>query len=90
MSRNARRLRGTATYEVVAHARDGSPKCISNSVLVIEGPDRAFHVVHLVRESPSSAPTVRRDSLHQWLLWAVFALLLTEVGLACAFGRRSL
>lgn len=60
VTRNARRLRGTATYEVVAHARDGSPKCISNSVLVIEGPDRAFHVVHLVRESASSAPTARR------------------------------
>jgi hypothetical protein len=38
----------------------------------------------------ASTPTVRRDSLHQWILWAVFGLLLIEVGVACAFGRRSL
>ncbi|HVX63663.1 MAG TPA: BatA domain-containing protein [Pirellulales bacterium] len=37
-----------------------------------------------------TAPIVRRDSLHQWILWAVFGLLLAEVGVACAFGRRSL
>lgn len=38
----------------------------------------------------AATPTVRRDWLHQWILWAVFGLLLTEVGVACAFGRRSL
>ena len=38
----------------------------------------------------ASTPTVRRDSLHQWILWAVLGLLLTEVGVACAVGRRSL
>ena len=55
VTRNARRLRGTAAYEVVAHARDGSAKCLSNSVLVIEGPDGGFHIVHLLRESSRSA-----------------------------------
>jgi PAS domain S-box-containing protein len=60
VTRNARRLRGTAAYEVVAHARDGSFKCLSNSVLVIEGPGGAFHVVHLVRETPASPPVARR------------------------------
>ena len=60
VTRNARRLRGTATYDVVAHARDGSAKCLSNSVLVIEGPDGAFHVVHLVHESAAAAPIMRR------------------------------
>ncbi len=60
VTRNARRLRGTASYEVVAHARDGGLKCLANTVLVIEGPDGAFHVVHLLRETPMAAPAVRR------------------------------
>jgi hypothetical protein len=37
----------------------------------------------------SSTPLVRRDSLHQWILWGVFALLLAETGAACFFGRRA-
>ena len=60
VTRNARRLRGTASYEVVAHARDGSSKCLANTVLVIEGPEGAFHVVHLLRETPMAAPVARR------------------------------
>ena len=60
VTRNARRLRGTAAYEVVAHSRDGAVKCLSNSVLVIEGPEGAFHVVHLLRETPTAAPVARR------------------------------
>jgi hypothetical protein len=36
-----------------------------------------------------ATPTVRRDSLHQWILWCVFALLVTESGAACWLGRRS-
>ena len=63
VTRNARRLRGTASYEVVAHARDGSAKCLANTVLVIEGPEGAFHVVHLLRETPLAAPAVRRVDL---------------------------
>lgn len=63
VTRNARRLRGTAAYEVVAHSRDGATKCLSNSVLVIEGPEGAFHVVHLLRETPVSTPVMRRVEL---------------------------
>jgi hypothetical protein len=37
----------------------------------------------------ASTPLVRRDSLHQWILWGVLALLLTETGVACFFGRRA-
>ena len=59
VTRNARRLRGTASYEVVAHARDGGAKCLANTVLVIEGPEGAFHVVHLLRET-QAAPTATR------------------------------
>ena len=36
-----------------------------------------------------STPSVRRDSLHRWILWAVFALIMTETGAACYLGRRS-
>jgi PAS domain S-box-containing protein len=60
VTRNARRLRGTAAYDVVAHSRDGATKCLSNSVLVIEGPEGAFHVVHLLRETPMAQPVMRR------------------------------
>jgi PAS domain S-box-containing protein len=60
VTRNARRLRGTASYEVVAHARDGAAKCLANTVLVIEGPEGAFHVVHLLREAPAAVPVTRR------------------------------
>ena len=63
VTRNARRLRGTASYEVVAHARDGATKCLANTVLVIEGPSGAFHVVHLLRETPMAAPVARRADL---------------------------
>jgi PAS domain S-box-containing protein len=61
VTRNARRGRGTASYEVVAQARDGGAKCLSNSVLVVEGPDGTFHVIHLLKEAASPAPMVRRQ-----------------------------
>jgi DNA-binding CsgD family transcriptional regulator len=48
---------------VVAQARDGGAKCLSNSVLVVDGPDGEFHVIHLLRESASPAPIVRRRRL---------------------------
>jgi PAS domain S-box-containing protein len=55
VTRNARRGRGTASYEVLAHCRDGSAKALSNTVLVLDaGPAGAgdgFHVVHLLKES---------------------------------------
>ncbi len=47
---NARRGRGTAAYEVMARARDGSAKLLSFSVLVLEQPGGGFHVLHLFRE----------------------------------------
>jgi PAS domain S-box-containing protein len=59
VTRNARRGRGTASYEVVAHCRDGGAKCLSNTVLVIEGDKSAFHVVHLLKET-TTAPTALR------------------------------
>ncbi len=56
VTRNARRLRGTASYDVIAHARDGAVRSLSNTVLVIEGQDDgAFHVVHLMRDTPMDA-----------------------------------
>ncbi len=60
VTRNARRKRGTASYEVIAHARDGGVKCLANTVLVIEGSEGSFHVVHLLREAPVSVPVARR------------------------------
>ena len=47
---NARRGRGTASYEVSAPSRDGMLKCLSASVLVRDGPAGEFHVLHLLRE----------------------------------------
>ena len=63
VTRNARRGRGMAAYEVVAQGRDGSAKCLSNSVLVVEGPEGAFHVVHLLREAPDGPLVVRRRAI---------------------------
>jgi PAS domain S-box-containing protein len=60
VTRNARHGRGTAAYEVVAHTRDGGARCLSNSVLVVEGPDGGFHVVHLLREAPGAELVARR------------------------------
>jgi PAS domain S-box-containing protein len=56
--RNARHGRGTASYEVVAQARDGSAKCLTNSVLVLEAGESAFRVVHLLKEAPASPPVM--------------------------------
>jgi len=47
---NARRGRGTAAYEVAARARDGNVKCLSTSVLVLNGANQTFRVMHLLRE----------------------------------------
>jgi PAS domain S-box-containing protein len=63
VTRNARRGRGTAAYEVVAQGRDGSAMCLSNSVLVVEGPEGAFHVIHLLREAPGGPLVARRRDI---------------------------
>ncbi len=61
--RNARRGRGTASYEVTARTRDGSPRALSFSIIVVERPQGGFHVLHLFRDAGSSAPArSRRDA----------------------------
>jgi len=61
VTRNARRGRGTAAYEVTARARDGGVRSMSNSVLVVDGPEPAFHVIHLLREvAPAAGAGSRR------------------------------
>lgn len=48
---NARRGRGTASYEVVASSRDGAGRCLSISVLVLGGEKKtSFRVLHLFRD----------------------------------------
>ena len=56
VTRNARHGRGTASYEVTAVARDGSPRYLTNTVLVLEGKRGSFRVVHLMRESCDTPP----------------------------------
>jgi len=56
VTRNARRGRGTASYPVTAIARDGSPRYLDNTVLVLEGPRGSFRVVHLLRETCETPP----------------------------------
>ena len=66
---NARRGRGTASYEVAACSREGTVKYVSISVLVLKGLAKAFrvlHVFHDVNAKPMSerraAPSARRAS----------------------------
>ena len=56
VTRNARRGRGTASYPILAVARDGSPRYLDNTVLVLERPGGTFRVVHLLRESCETPP----------------------------------
>lgn len=56
VTRNARRGRGTASYPILAVARDGSPRYLDNTVLVLEGPGGSFRVVHMLRESCETPP----------------------------------
>ena len=56
VTRNARRGRGTASYDVTARARDGSARYVNNSILVLEGDRGSFRVVHVVRESRDRPP----------------------------------
>ena len=57
VTRNARRGRGTASYQVTAIARDGTPRYLENTILVLEGSHGSFRVVHLLRESGATPPT---------------------------------
>ena len=56
VTRNARRGRGTAAYEVTAQAKDGTPRYVTNSVQVVEGRRGAFRVIHMMRESCERPP----------------------------------
>jgi DNA-binding CsgD family transcriptional regulator len=56
VTRNARRGRGTAAYPILAVARDGSPRYVDNTVLVLERPGGSFRVVHMLRESCETPP----------------------------------
>jgi len=56
VTRNARRGRGTASYQVRAVARDGTPRYLDNTVLVLERPRGSFRVIHLLRESCETPP----------------------------------
>jgi PAS domain S-box-containing protein len=62
VTRNARRGRGTASYEVTALARDGTHRYLTSSVLVLRGPRGAFRVVHMIREAGERPPD-RRSSV---------------------------
>jgi DNA-binding CsgD family transcriptional regulator len=57
VTRNARRGRGTASYEVTAVAADGAVRYLTNTVIVLEGKRGAFRVVHLMRESCDTPPS---------------------------------
>jgi len=63
VTRNARRGRGTNAYEVAARARDGSLRHVSNSVLVLEGPDDSFRVMHLLRDVHAAPGIPRHPTL---------------------------
>lgn len=70
VTKNARRGRGTVAYEVTTRARDGTVRCLSNSVLVVDGPNTGFRVLHLLRDAgavplsrPRPAPEREGDRL---------------------------
>jgi PAS domain S-box-containing protein len=56
VTRNARRGRGTASYEVTAVDSTGSVRYLTNTVIVLEGKRGAFRVIHLMRESGDTPP----------------------------------
>ncbi len=62
VTRNARRGRGTAAYEVMTQARDGSPRCVQSTVLVLEGEQRRFRVIHVLREACPAAQLPPRSA----------------------------
>jgi PAS domain S-box-containing protein len=62
VTRNARRGRGTASYEVVAHHRDGTVKALSNTVVVLDGETDGFRVIHLLKEAAVAPVPARRPA----------------------------
>jgi len=56
VTRNARRGRGTASYEVMSQGSDGEPRYFTSNVLVLKGPKGAFRVIHMIRESEERPP----------------------------------
>lgn len=84
---NARRGRGTATYEVVAADRSGAARCVSISVVLLEGLRRGtFRALHLFREvargplprravsaPPPVRPTVERLTRRELEVLRIFA-----------------
>ena len=56
VTRNARRGRGTAAYDVLAQASDGEPRYLTSNVLVVKGPRGAFRVIHMLRELDERPP----------------------------------
>jgi PAS domain S-box-containing protein len=61
VTRNARRSRGTAAYEVMTAAADGTPRYFTSNVLVLKGPHGAFRVIHMLQESPERPPSRPAD-----------------------------
>jgi PAS domain S-box-containing protein len=57
VTRNAQHGRGTAAYDVLSKARDGSTRYLSTSVLVLEEKRGTFRVIHLMHESTDTPPT---------------------------------
>jgi PAS domain S-box-containing protein len=57
VTRNAGHGRGTAAYEVLSTGRDGAPRYLSTSVLVLEEKRGTFRVIHLMHESRETPPT---------------------------------
>ena len=70
VTRNARHGRGTASYQVTAMGRNGQPRYLDNTVIVLEGPQNSFRIIHLLREScdtpPARPPAARQpaDAMH--------------------------
>ena len=62
VTRNARRGRGTAAYEVTARARDGSARLLSFRIVVLDQPRGEFRVLHLFREVRGTGGEVARTA----------------------------
>ena len=59
---NARRGRGTASYEVAACSREGAVKYVSISVLVLKGLAKSFRVLHLFHDVNTRPVSERRPA----------------------------
>ena len=59
---NARHHRGTASYKVAARARDGETRWLSTSILVVDGGDDGFRILHLAHEETRPARVDSRSA----------------------------